>query len=102
MHRNFEQQIRDSVKRDFDSAFYKKIRERGNKTNQAEIISIPDDSLYFKYRRFLVGKLIRILREGMSGQWIEFVNEEDAIALNKAAGWTNKREYLLNAKYKTL
>ena len=55
---------------------------------------------YAKYARYFVGKLVRLInKKGAGGSttgWYEFVHDEDRIALNQAAGWSdNKRMYLL-------
>lgn len=99
--KHFEESIRQSIKKDFDNAFFK--QRAGRKQSGYKIIDyILINSEYYKFKKFLVGKTIRIIRNAESGQWIEFVNDSDRIALNKYAGWSEKKQYLINAKYKEL
>ena len=50
-------------------------------------------------RRFFIGKAVKIIRNSENGEWVEFVNESDRTALNKYAGWSEKKTYLINAIY---
>lgn len=98
---NFEDIVRRSIRKDFANAHFKKMGTQvktPHPINTRRIGEVLEQSDYYKFRRFLVGKLIRIIRESASGNWVEFVNDSDRQALNNAAGWSNnKRQYLLNA-----
>lgn len=103
---------RRSIKRDF---FLDKIYVQEKKTRQSEniqkinhvnegdarrISTINPTCMYAKYAKFFVGKLVRLIsRNGVGDSttgWYEFVHDEDRIALNEAAGWSdNKKQYLL-------
>lgn len=96
--KNYEEQIRRSVKKDFENAFFKK-RRANNPSGTKRIEYICNNSYYYQYRKFLIGKIVKIIRNKESGQWIEFVNESDRLALNKYAGWSEKKTYLINAIY---
>lgn len=98
--KHYEEQIRQSIRKDFDNAFYKR---RTRKENPYKIIKyIFSQSEYFKFKKFLLGKKVKIIAQAQTGQWIEFINESDRITLNKIAGWSEKRQYLINALYKDL
>lgn len=66
------------------------------------VTRINETSYYYKFRRFIVNKLVRILRQSdVGGYEIKFVNDDDRKALNDAAGWSDrKREYIIDgARY---
>lgn len=92
-----------SIQRDFRNASFNRAtgtpREPKPKceNNVKRIISMDDRCEYKQYRRFFVGKLIRIIEKANSGgNWVSFVNDKDKVALNSAAGWSeNKNQYLL-------
>lgn len=95
-----------SIQRDFRNASFKrpfgpehrKEQERPQpESNVKRIISMDDHCEYKQYRRFFVGKLVRIIEKANSGgNWVSFVNEKDKTILNNAAGFSeNKCRYLL-------
>lgn len=99
---NFEDIVRRSIRKDFANAHFRKMGTQvktPHPINTRRIGDVLEHLDYYKFRRFLVGKLIRIIQESASGgKWVEFVNDSDRQALNNAAGWSdNKRQYLLNA-----
>ena len=57
-----------------------------------------DASAYKQFRRYIVGRLVRIVESGYNGgYWVEFVRDADRDALNAAAGWSkDKRRFLLD------
>lgn len=96
--KHYEEQIRRSVKKDFDNAYFKTRRikpQRGYKIIERLVIG----TYYFEFRRFFIGKTVKIIRNSENGEWVEFVNESDRTALNKYAGWSEKKTYLINAIY---
>lgn len=64
------------------------------------IIAISPACPYAKWARYFVGKLVRLVQaRGMGDSttgWYEFVHDDDRVALNAAAGWSDsKKQYLL-------
>lgn len=105
--RDFADVSRRSIRKDFKSASFRtqgrepRPRPQEQKTEHESdirrVLSLSEKSGYAKYKRFFVGKLVRILRPAMSGgYYVEFVREEDSNFLNANAEWKNKREYLLD------
>ena len=69
-------------------------------TDAKRILSINPICEYARYARYFVGKLVRLVNRSGVGDsttgWYEFVHDEDRLALNAAAGWSeNKKMYLL-------
>lgn len=101
---------RRSIQRDFQRPAYRQylgkrdtIAEKPQLNappqEQAErrIIFVGEQSSYFKYRTFIIGKLVRLVEKTESGGWFcEFVHDYDRQALNKAAGWNEKKQYLFD------
>lgn len=94
-----------SIQRDFHNASFRKQghearpqeQKATRKNNVKRVLALSETSGYAKYKRFFVGKLVRILRPAQSGgYYVEFVRKADAEFLNANAGWNNKREYLLD------
>lgn len=108
---NFAEVSRRSIRKDFKNAsFHKQGRQPRVRTqapsaesesNIKRVLALSDTSGYAKYKRFFIGKLVRILRPAISGgYYVEFVRDDDRKYLNANAGWADKREYLLDsAKY---
>lgn len=73
--------------------------------SEKRILFVGEQSTYYKYRSYLIGRLVRLVdKSNLVNGWIcEFVHDDDSIALNKAAGWSNaKKRYLLDGvKFKT-
>lgn len=114
---DFEAISRRSIKRDFYSErIYikgKKVHQNENieKINVRKEVNVEEGASmrvsninpiceYAKYARYFVGKLIRLVNKKGTGDsttgWYEFVHDEDRVALNQAAGWSdNKKMYLL-------
>ncbi len=98
---DFAEISRRSIKRDFQNASFRKQEHRpegqAEPDNIKRVLSISDKSQYAKYKRFFIGKLVRVLRPAASGGWyVEFVRDEDRRFLNANAEWHDKREYLLD------
>lgn len=110
---DFGEISRRSVARDFyPERIYireKKIAQNENshkitcnkpETDAKRILSINPICEYARYARYFVGKLVRLVNHSGVGDsttgWYEFVHDEDRLALNAAAGWSeNKKMYLL-------
>ena len=98
---DFAEVSRRSIRKDFQNASF---RTQGRQapsaepeTNVKRVLALSDTSGYAKYKRFFVGKLVRILRPAFSGgYYVEFVRDDDRKYLNANAGWNDKREYLLD------
>lgn len=93
---------KNSIKKDFkDRKEKKEYNEPPAVGAKKRIQSISEKSEYYKYQRFIIGKLV-VLKEqstvysGLSSWVCSFAFEEDRLALNKAAGWTMKDEYLFD------
>lgn len=97
--KNYNELVRWSIKRDFEGATFKRLKEKKKRDNgERRIADVSESSAYAKYRRFLVGRLVRIIKSGYGGgYWVEFVFEQDREKLINAAGWSNeKRQFLLD------
>lgn len=103
---DFAMASRLSIQRDFRNAHF---RRQGREAKQPEtmqpkepgvihrVLALNERSSYAKYKRFVVGKLVRILRPASSGgYYVEFVRDEDREMLNANAGWNDKKEFLLD------
>lgn len=88
---------RRSIKRDFQTITTRAAVVQHKDSDVKRVLSISEYSAYAKYKRYIVGKLVRIVDKGEYGNWVRFVNESDAKALNCIAGWSDaKRDYLLD------
>ena len=99
--KDYTETIRRSVKRDFAKANFKRLGQSPKTPRPKHIrrvVGMTDTSGYAKFRRLVVGKLVRILGRWDGGGWfVQFVRDEDRRALNRAAGWSNdKSVYLLD------
>ena len=97
--KNYNELVRWSIKRDFEGATFKRLQEKKKRDNgERRIADVNESSAYAKYRRFLIGRLVRIIKSGYGGgYWVEFVFEQDREKLINAAGWSNeKRQFLLD------
>lgn len=65
--------------------------------NTKRVIEVLEGSSYRAFRKYIKGKLIRIIEPAIGGgNWVEFVRKEDSEALNRAAGWKSKERYLFD------
>ena len=97
--KDYNELVRRSIQRDFANAHFKHGREPKDKRPKIRrVVDLNETSAYAKYRRYIVGRLVRICRFVFGyGYWVQFVHDSDREALNRAAGWSNdKREYLLD------
>jgi len=97
--KDFNEIVRRSIRRDFSNANFKRnghALKTPHLKNTKRVLSLNEQCEYYKYRRFFVGRLVRIVADAISGVWVEFVRDADRESLNAAAGWSeNKRKYLL-------
>lgn len=103
---DFAEVSRRSIQKDFQNASIRKKKREPNPWQQVpneppnnikRVLALSDTSGYAKYKRFFVGKLVRILRPAISGgYYVEFVRDDDRKFLNANANWHDKREYLLD------
>lgn len=98
--KDYNELVRRSIRRDFAKANFKRNGRAPrvpHPKNTRRVQELTEASGYYEHRRLIVGRIVRILRPGIvGGYWIEFVRDADRDALNKAAGWKDKREFLLN------
>lgn len=99
--KDYNELVRRSIRKDFAKANFKR-NGRAPKTphpkNTKRVLAINEQCEYYRFRKYFVGRLVRIIEPGYNGGfWVEFVRDADRDALNAAAGWTNdKRRYLLD------
>lgn len=96
---------RHSIKRDFKivQTYHEKekrpeIKKMPEINSQRRILFVGESSSYYKYRSYVVGKLVRLIERSNIGAWrCEFVHDDDRKALNHAAGWSdNKKQYIFD------
>lgn len=93
----FAEVSKRSIKKDLIIARKEKSAEGRNGKNK-RIKEVRPTSSYYKYSRYIVGRLVRITGKGLCGNVCEFVHDEDRQALNNAAGWSDKkREYIFDS-----
>lgn len=98
--KDFNEAIRRSIRKDFAKAHFKKMGHAPkppHPKNTKRILSLNENCEYYKYKRFFIGRLVRIVEQANAGGvWVEFVREGDRENLNNSAGWSQyKRKYLL-------
>ena len=99
MKQDWNELVRRSIRKDFANANFKR-NGRAPRTphpkNTKRVLSLNEKCQYYAYRKYFVGKLVRIVEQAIAGVWVEFVSATDRDKLNKAAGWSeNKTKYLL-------
>lgn len=96
---DFLELSRRSIRKDFAKANFKRngrIPKTPHPKNTKRVLAINEQCEYYKYRRFFIGRLVRIVSQGITGVWVEFVRDGDRENLNNMAGWSgNKKQYLL-------
>ena len=91
---DYTEASKGSIKKDQISARQERSADAANK----RIKEVRPTSSYYKYSRYIVGRLVRITGKGLCGNVCEFVHDEDRQALNNAAGWSDKkREYIFDS-----
>ena len=95
---------RRSINRDF-VGYRKYVREKKGENSgilqnlrERRIAFVGEKSDYYQFRALLVGRMVRILERASVGGWqVEFMYDNDRKALNRAAGWSDKKKvYLIN------
>lgn len=97
--KDYNELVRRSIRRDFAKANYKRngrVPKTPHPKNTKRILAINEQCEYYRFRKYFVGRLVRIVDDAISGVWVEFIRDADRECLNAAAGWSgNKRKYLL-------
>ena len=96
---NYDDIVRRSIRKDFAKANFKRNARtpKTRKPKTKRVLELFETSEYYRFRKLIVGRLVRVIEQGIiGGHWVEFVNKEDQDALNRAAGWTDKRLFLLD------
>ncbi len=98
--KDYHELVRRSIKSDFARANYKR-NAREPKTQRPKdtkrVVELNQTSGYYEFRKLILGRLVRIVGTGLlCGTWVEFVHESDRLALNRAGGWSDKRQFLLD------
>lgn len=96
-----------SIKRDFssnriyhDENKMPEIKKSTEINSEKRIAHISENSQYYKYARYILGKLVRVISKSQYGgnsYNCEFVFDDDRKVLNNIAGWSDKKkEYLFD------
>ena len=99
--KDYDEVIRRSIRKDFAKANFKRngrAPREPRPANTKRIVYVDDSSEYAKFRKLLLGKIVRLKSVSVtgSGVWVMFVNDNDRKRLNRAAGWSNEKMlYLL-------
>ena len=98
--KDYNELVRRSIRKDFAKANFKRnarVPKTPHPKNTKRVLSVNVQCEYYRFRKYFVGRLIRIVDNAISGVWVEFVRDADRKSLNTAAGWSdNKRKYLLS------
>ena len=96
--KDYSEIVRRSIRKDFAKANYKR-NARAPKTQRPKdarrVVDLNETSAYAKFRRLIVGRFVRIIGNVSNGCWVEFVRDADRVALNNAAGWTERKRLFL-------
>lgn len=96
---NYDDLVRRSIRKDFAKANFKRNARtpREKKQRVKRVKELFETSEYYKFRKLIVGRLVRVIEQGLiGGFWVEFVRDADRDALNRAAGWDDKKQFLLD------
>ena len=97
--KDYNELVRRSIRKDFAKANFKRnarVPKTPHPKNTKRVLSVNEQCEYYGFRKYFVGRLVRIVDDAISGVWVEFVRDADRENLNTAAGWSdNKRKYLL-------
>ena len=101
MKQDWNEVVRTSIRKDFAKANFKrqgKAPKTPHPIKTKRVLAINERCEYYKFKKHIVGRLVRIIENAKSGVWVEFVNDEDRKNLNNAAGWSDKKcLYLLTS-----
>lgn len=92
--KDYSEIVRRSIRRDFAKANFKRngrVPKTPHPKDTKRVVDLNELSGYAKFRRYIVGRLVRIVEKGLNGCWVEFVRDQDREALNRAAGWTKEK-----------
>lgn len=99
MKQDLNELVRRSIRKDFEHANFKKNAPapiKPHPKNTKRVLALNEKCMYFKYKKYFIGHLVRIVANAYSGVFVEFVQKKDSESLNRAAGWSQyKRSYLL-------
>lgn len=91
--------IKKTIREDFKN--FKKpneVNEPPQQGSKRRIAGISERSDYYKFQKFFIGKLMIVKDQssiGFNSFVCSFVHDEDRIRVNKAMGYSEKSEYLL-------
>lgn len=94
MRQDLNEIVRRSIRKDFANANFKRYvsaPKTPHPIKTKRVLSINERCEYYKFKKHIVGRLVRIVENATSGVWVEFVNDEDRRSLNNAAGWSDKK-----------
>lgn len=99
--KDYNEQVRRSIRKDFAKSNFKRnglAPKTPHPKNTRRVVELYETSAYKKFRLYIVGRLVRIVKSGYSGgYWVEFVNDADRDALNAVACFPKgKRRFLLD------
>ena len=99
--KDYNELVRRSIRKDFAKANFKRngrVPKTPHPKHTRRVVELNETSGYARFRRYIVGRLVRIVESGYNGgNWVEFVRDADRDALNAAAGWSqDKRRFLLD------
>ena len=99
MKEDYNELVRRSIRRDFAKANFKRnghAPKAPHPKNTKRVLGINEQCEYYRFRKYFIGRLVRIVEKAISGVWVEFVRDSDHERLNNAAGWSKyKNRYLL-------
>ena len=99
MKNDYNEIVRRSIRKDFEKANFrrnKRISKPHRDKDTHRVLSLAETCEYWRFRRYIVGRLVRITETTIDGVWVEFIHEGDRENLNNAAGWSEyKRKYFL-------
>ena len=97
--KDYSELVRRSIKKDFAKANFKRNARnpKPKKPKTKRVLELFETGEYYKFRKLIIGRLVRVIEQGtIGGYWVEFVNDSDRDALNEAAGWKDKKRFLLD------
>lgn len=93
----YEDMSRSSIQRDFQRPQYLENCKPASNDKEKRVLCVGENSQYYRLRRYVEGRLVRIVSFSEYGWECEFVYDKDRKALNAAAGWDDrKKTYILD------
>ena len=96
--KDYEELVRRSIRKDFARANFKRNGRAPKVPHPKDvkrIMALNVNCEYYRFRRFFVGHLVRLVGNAPCGTWVEFVRDADRERFNAAAGYGMKAKYLL-------